>query len=51
MHELFREMLYYKSWLSKSEELDEEKGRTYEERYNAILDTASGKCQYFPIQY
>ena len=40
MQELFREMLHYRNGLSESEDLDEEKVRKYEERYDSILDIA-----------
>lgn len=40
MQELFREMLHYRNGLSESDDLDEEKVRKYEERYDAILAIA-----------
>ena len=40
MQELFREMLHYRNGLSDSDDLDTEKVRKYEERYDAILATA-----------
>lgn len=40
MQELFREMLHYRNGISESEDLDEEKVRKYEERYDSILAIA-----------
>ena len=40
MHELFREMLHYRNGLGENDDLDEEKVREFEERYDRILDKA-----------
>lgn len=40
MHELFREMLHYRNGLLESDDLDKEKVRKYEDRYDAILAIA-----------
>ena len=40
MHKLFREMLHYRNGLGEYDDLDEEKVREYEEKYDAILARA-----------